>query len=128
MLHNLTKRTIVAQDLKVADTFGKRLRGLMGRSELLQGEGLLITPCNSIHTFFMRFPIDVMFIDERRFVVHLIPSLKPNRLSPLVRTARSVVELPAGTITRSRTELGDQLGEAEVNTPNEEQLICPINY
>ncbi len=116
MLRNLTKGTVVADKLKVADTFGKRLRGLMGRSELPQGEGLMITPCNSIHTFFMRFPIDVLFIDEYLFVVHIIPSLKPYRLSPLVRTARSVVELPAGTIARSRTEPGDRLGETEVNT------------
>lgn len=110
MLQNLTKGSTVARRLSLADTFGKRLRGLMGRAELPQGEGLLITPCNSIHTFFMRFPIDVLFIDEHRCVVHLIPALKPYRLSPLVRAARSVVELPAGTIARTRTETGDRLG------------------
>lgn len=101
----------MAEKLKVADTFGKRLRGLMGRPRLPKGEGLLIIPCNAIHTFFMRFPIDVLFLDANRCVVHLIPALKPYRLRLPVRAARCVVELPAGAIARSRTEVGDRLAE-----------------
>ena len=104
---NLTREKILADSLDVADTFVKSLLGLMGKSSLKEGQGLWIKPCQSIHTFWMRFPIDVMFLDKDGKVVHLIDCMKPFRVSKHVTKARSVLELPACTIGDSRTQLGD---------------------
>lgn len=115
MLRNITRGTTIAERLDIADTFFKRLRGLMGRRELPEGEGLLLTACNAIHTFGMRFPIDVLFLDENHGVVHAIHALGPRRIGGPVRTARYAVELPAGTIARSRTEVGDRVAKVPVD-------------
>jgi uncharacterized protein len=104
---NLTREKILADSLDVADTFVKSLLGLIGKSPLTEGQGLWIKPCQSIHTFWMRFPIDVMFLDKDGKVVHLIDCMKPFRVSKHVTKARSVLELPAHTIGHSRTQLGD---------------------
>lgn len=74
-----------------------------------EGEGLLIEPCNWIHTWGMGFPIDVLYLNRRGEVMETCPSLRPNRLGPRVPSAHSVLELPPGTIARSRTEIGDRL-------------------
>jgi len=81
----------------------------MCRKVLLPGSGLIIVPCNSIHMFFMRFPLDIIFIDKSDTVVFLIENIKPWRFSRIVRKAHSVIELPAGIIHESRTEIGDIL-------------------
>ena len=72
--------------------------GLMGRSNLASGEGLWIEPCNSIHMFFMLFAIDVLFLDRDGKVKRVLLRLRPWRVSPIVFGARTVVELPAGTL------------------------------
>jgi uncharacterized membrane protein (UPF0127 family) len=90
-----------------ADTFRLRLLGLMFRPSLPQGEGLLIRPCRAVHTHFMRFPIDLVFVDGDNRVVHLIPAMAPWKLSPTVREAEAVLELPAGAA--GATAVGDQL-------------------
>lgn len=71
----------------------------MGRSELAPGRALWIEPCNSIHMFFMRFAIDVLFLDRAGRVKRVMLRLKPWRVSPIVFGARTTVELPAGTLT-----------------------------
>ncbi|MDQ6747983.1 MAG: DUF192 domain-containing protein [Candidatus Dormibacteraeota bacterium] len=71
----------------------------MGRSELPSGRGLWIEPCNSIHMFFMRFAIDVLFLDRSGRVKRVMLRLKPWRVSPIVFGARTTVELPAGTLS-----------------------------
>jgi len=83
--------------------------GLLGRRSLPQGEGLLLTPCSSVHTFFMAFPIDLLFLDREGRVVKAIAGLKPFRLAFGGRGARACLELPAGAIASSRTAVGDRL-------------------
>lgn len=86
-----------------------RLRGLIGHPPLGPGEGTLLSPCQGVHTFFMRFPIDVVYVDGQGKVVGLAPALRPNRVGPVVPQARFVLELPAGTIQETGTTLGDRL-------------------
>jgi uncharacterized protein len=90
---------VVVDDLELASSSWSRFVGLMGRPSLERGRGLLIEPCNSIHMFFMRFAIDVLFLDKQRRVKKVMLELKPWRISPIVFGARSVVELPAGTLS-----------------------------
>ncbi|QFT88463.1 hypothetical protein FIU87_07400 [Bacillus sp. THAF10] len=91
--------------LKSADTIFSRLMGLMFKKDLLD-EGLLITPCNSIHMFFMRFPIDVVFLDKNNCIVLCIRHFKPWRVSPIVKNSYSVLELPIGSIDEFCLEVG----------------------
>lgn len=88
--------------------FGRGL-GLMFRSRLEPGRGMWIKPCNGIHMFGMRFPIDAVFLDRRQRVIRLVPDLAPWRVVPLVLRARSVVELPAGTAARAGLKVGRRL-------------------
>ncbi len=106
---NLTRGTILADRAREATRFLHRFVGLMGRKDLPVGEGLLILPCNSIHTFFMRIPIDALFLDRDGQVVKLLPALPPWRMTSLYWNARSVLELPAGTAAASQTVEGDRL-------------------
>jgi uncharacterized membrane protein (UPF0127 family) len=88
----------LATDVTVAASLPARIRGLLGRSSLPAGQGLLIKPCKGIHTFFMKFSIDVVFLDRDNRVVALYRSLEPNRLTRVSGKAHSVLELPAGTL------------------------------
>lgn len=106
---NRSKEVTIGDRIKIADTFWSRLIGLLGRKEIAPGEGILILPCNSVHTLFMRFTIDVLFLDERMAVLRTLPSLKPYRISPIVRGAHSVLELAEGEIERKGIEVGDLL-------------------
>lgn len=82
----------------------------MFRSSFPEGSGLVIDPCSSIHMFFMRFPLDVLYMNEADEVVRIQHSIRPWRMGPLVtRGARYVIELPEGAAKRSRTEVGDRL-------------------
>lgn len=106
---NQTRDRVLAERCEVARTFWARGLGLMGRAELQPGQGLLILPCSSIHTFFMRFPIDVLFLDRHNGVVGVQQAMPPNRPFAGARRARAVVELPAGVIVLTETEIGDQV-------------------
>lgn len=108
-LTNQTRNIILADKLDVADNFLSRATGLLNRKELKAGEGLLIRPCNSVHSLFMRFAIDVLFVDKQNKIVKIIPFFKPFRLSGLYSTAFFVIELPAGTAQSSNTQPGDSL-------------------
>lgn len=108
-VRNATRGTILADRAREAKTFGTRFLGLMGQRSLRAGDGLWIDPCNSIHTFFMRIPIDVLFLDRERRVVKVFPALVPWRTTRIYGKARTVLELPAGTLAASRTSEGDQL-------------------
>jgi len=94
---------------ELARTFWARFRGLMGRPLLKEGEGLVLAGEKSIHTFFMKFPIDVIYADRTWRVVRLDPAMPPNRLGPIVFQAAYVLELPAGVIQATGTAVGDQL-------------------
>ncbi len=106
---NMSKNALLADEALLASTTLRRMVGLLGRKSLREGEGLIIRPCNSIHTWFMRFPIDVIFLDKRGRVIKLLPEVPAFRFSPLVWKSKMVVELPAGTINRSGTEVEDHV-------------------
>jgi uncharacterized protein len=103
-----TSSGVVCPRCSVADTFAARLRGLMGRGRLADGEGLLIRPASSIHTFFMRFPIDVVFVDRHDSIVKIVPNLRPWRLA-WGRKATQTVELPAGSCAAAELAVGERL-------------------
>ena len=88
---------VLATDVEVAETIWSRFRGLMLRPALPAGHGLAIRPCNSIHMFFMRFPIDVLFVDADGTVLYVLNAIRPWRVSRLVRRSKAAIELPAGT-------------------------------
>ncbi|MEW5979824.1 MAG: DUF192 domain-containing protein [Acidobacteriota bacterium] len=106
---NTSRQQTVATDLVVADTFWSSLVGLMGRKSLKAGQGLWIPHCQSVHTFWMRFPIDVIFLDERNVIIHAIQCLKPFRVSRHVSRAIGVIELPEATIQSTQSTVGDQI-------------------
>lgn len=105
---NLRTNETVLDDLRTADTFLSRFRGLMSIESLPNNTGLWITPCNSVHCFFMRIPIDVIFLDKENQVVHISKNMKPWSVSPIIRKAKSVVEVNADTLGNV-LEIGDQL-------------------
>jgi uncharacterized membrane protein (UPF0127 family) len=114
---NLTRNTVLADRAERADSFLRRFQGLMGVTALPLGEGLQIEPCTSIHTFFMRIPIDALFLDRQLRVVDVCHALPPWRTSRVYFGARSVLELPAGTAAASGTQPGDTLAFAPSDDP-----------
>ena len=105
---NLTRNTVLATCLEVANTSSKRNKGLLGRKCLSSGEGLWILPCEAVHTFWMQFSIDLVYLDRKKQIKKLVSGLPPWRLSACLR-ARSILELPSGTIRDTQTQLGDAL-------------------
>ena len=99
---------VVVDQCVVADSPLSRLKGLLGRSELRPGEGLLLRPASAIHTCFMRFPIDAVFLDDGLRVLRISDELHPWRAASR-RGARAVLELPAGESARRGLEVGDTL-------------------
>ncbi len=115
---NLTRRTVLATNLEVADNGKRRRKGLLGRNGLAAGEGLWIVPCESVHTFFMRFPIDLVYLDKEHRVRKVRSAVGAWRLSACL-FAHSVIELPSGTVRETETQRGDQL-ELEPVSPGSE--------
>jgi uncharacterized membrane protein (UPF0127 family) len=105
---NPARSTVLATRLEVADNGPKRNKGLLGRERLDSGEGLWIVPCESVHTFFMRFPIDLVYLDRDKRIRKVRSAVGPWRLSACL-SAHSVLELPAGTIRDTQTQPGDTL-------------------
>jgi uncharacterized membrane protein (UPF0127 family) len=106
---DLTQNSVVAESVEIADTPRTRMKGLLGRTSLAQDQALLITHCNSIHMFFMRFPIDAVFLDRADRVVGIVKTIQPFALSPIFWTADKVLELPSGAIESRHIVMGDQL-------------------
>ncbi|MEH7346313.1 DUF192 domain-containing protein [Bacillus sp. JJ1532] len=104
-----SKMITLQMNIKLANNFWKRLKGLLFYKKPITEEGLLITPCNSVHMFFMRFPIDVVFLDRKNQVVKVVSELKPWRMIPPVHSAHSTLELPVGTIANSNICVGDSI-------------------
>jgi hypothetical protein len=113
---NQTRGCCLITGGRLAHSFWGRLRGLMGQSRLLAGDGLVLVGDKSIHTFFMRFPIDAVYVDRAWRVVRLEPDMPAWRFGPVVRRAAYVVELPAGVIRNSATAVGDQLTYTTAST------------
>ena len=106
---NITRGTVLASRMAAADTARTRKKGLLDRESLSPGEGLWIVPCQAIHMFFMRFPIDLVYIDSKKRVRKVRSNVAPWRISVCL-SAHSVLELPAGVVRSTRTERGDMLG------------------
>ena len=108
---NRTRTTYLATELLIARTHWSRFRGLMATdaSRFRRGQGLWIVPCHGVHTLAMRFPIDAVYLDQERVVIHIEQELKPWRMAAIRVLATSVLELPTGTVSDTRTEVGDQV-------------------
>jgi uncharacterized membrane protein (UPF0127 family) len=103
-----TDELVVCDDCLVADSASTRLRGLLGRAQLASGEGLLLRPCGSVHTWFMGYAIDALFLDRDLRVLQVANDLRPWRMA-VARKAKAVLELPAGEAARNSIKTGDQL-------------------
>jgi len=109
MLYNETKKIMVVGDIKIAKSFKERFWGLMFKKRLGSSEGLLLLGCSGIHTCFMRFPIDVVFMDIDHRVICIKEKIKPWRQSGFVRRAYMTLELPEGTVNKKNVTVGDIL-------------------
>jgi uncharacterized protein len=109
IIRNITRNTVLTNQCDHARSFFARLKGLQLKKDLPAGSGMLITPCNSIHMFFMRFPIDAIFLDKDQNVLYIEEDIKPWRISKVIKNSRSVLELPAGTAKATGTILCDRL-------------------
>lgn len=108
-LINQTRGTVLAESIVFANTSFKRLKGLLGHRGLLDGQAMIIKPCNCVHTLFMRFSIDVLFVDKNNKVVKALGQLTPFRFSKLYWKSQVVVELPCGKLKSTQTQDGDSL-------------------
>lgn len=106
---NLTRGTIVGDRIRVARSLRERTVGLLGTPRLEPGEGLWIERSPSIHMFFMRYPIDAVFVTDAGRVTKVVANLRPGRVVWWARGARDCLELPAGAAARSGTVVGDEL-------------------
>lgn len=106
---NQTRKTSLMTHGRLADTFWLRLRGLLGAEPLQKGEGLILVGEKSIHTFFMGFPLDVIYVDKNYKVIRVDQNMVPYRVGPFVRQAAYILEAPVGTVTATATQAGDQL-------------------
>jgi len=111
---NQTRATVLCERLEEAGGMAGKSRGLLGRDGLAPGTGMLfeagrLEPFMCMHMFFMRFAIDIVFLNRAGRVIRINPNLRPWRLSPVVWGARRALELPAGCAALSRTEVGDQI-------------------
>ena len=107
-MRNQTRNCFLGQAVDVADTSSKRRTGLLKHERLESGTGLWIVPCESVHTFFMKFPIDLVYLDKRRKVRKVRNAVPAWRMSACF-AAHSVLELPAGTAAATGTKVGDEL-------------------
>ena len=113
---NLTRQTALAHSVEVADHAAARRKGLLGRRSLPAGEGIWIVPCESVHTFCMKFPIDLVYLDRNKQVKKVRSSVAPWRLSACL-SAPSVLEFPSGTIHNTQTSPGDKLEFLPADSP-----------
>jgi uncharacterized membrane protein (UPF0127 family) len=109
MVRNTDRDTVLGQAIEVADTAVRRVKGLLGRQCLEDGQGLLFRQCSSVHTLFMRFPIDILFIDKKGKVLRSRPNVRPFKFVAAPLRAQYALELPAGSIATSKTRVGDRL-------------------
>src|SRR5438874_9604737 len=113
-VRNRDRGTVLAEAADVANTSAKRRTGLLKHTKLDPGEGLWIAPCESVHSFGMKFAIDVVYLDRKKRVRKIRKEMVPWRVSACL-TAHSVLELPVGVIEASQTQPGDQLDFEELS-------------
>jgi uncharacterized membrane protein (UPF0127 family) len=126
LIVNLSRATIVCERAVIADHAPARMRGLLGRSELPGGEGLLLRPAPTIHTAFMRFAIDAVFLDSELTIVKLCPNLKPWRVAG-ASGGRAVLELADGEIARRGLAVGHRLATREYRVRVEYAVPQPLS-
>ncbi len=98
-VYNSTQNNIISEQAKMADNFFLRSIGLILEKHFSEGKGLIIKPCCSIHTFFMKFNIDILFINKNNEIIALYENVKPWRILPIHATSSYVIELPSKTIS-----------------------------
>jgi len=115
-VYNKTRETFLATEASIADSYLRRLVGLLGKTKRWAqlGRGLWIVPSQGVHTIGMTFPIDLIFLSKDKQVVHVEEHVRPFRISKVSWKASSVLELPVHTIYRSGTQVGDRLEIAPV--------------
>ncbi len=106
---NVNRSCILADKIFLADNFFARLRGLLGFRSLDENQAMILRPSNSVHTFFMRFSIDVLFVDKNNSVVRVVRHIRPFRATAVCLKSKFVIELPVGVIDTTKTSVGDYL-------------------
>lgn len=106
VIKNISQNMTIAERARIAANFWRRLKGLLGTRELPEGEALVIKPCNSVHTFGMQYPIDVVFVGGDGCILKTVIAMKPTKIAACLSSSY-VVELPAGTLDKTRTCVGD---------------------
>ena len=106
---NESRHSVLGGHIVLADTLFSRLRGFLFRGRPGVGEGLFLAPCKGVHMYFMRFPLDVLFIDQTGLVIAAHPGLEPGKRTPVYRNAMYALELPNGAIADTGTSVGDRL-------------------
>ena len=106
---DLNQEIIIANEVRKATTFWQRLLGLLAKKDLSTEQGLIIEPCKIVHTFFMNFDLDIIFLNQSGRVVELVERMPPNQISPFVSKAHSVIELRAGVIEDKGINLGNEI-------------------
>jgi uncharacterized membrane protein (UPF0127 family) len=113
IVRNQRSGALLAERAEVASGMVRRGLGLMGRGGWQRSDALLLPHCNSVHSFFMRMPIDLAYLDKEGKVVRTRGTLKPWRIGPIDFKADAVLELPSGTLARTETSVGDTLEVVE---------------
>jgi uncharacterized membrane protein (UPF0127 family) len=125
-LTNVTRGRVLGTWIAVADRWWQRLRGLLGRSSLSAGTGLLLRPCRAVHMFGMGYAVDVAFVDRRGAVVAVYHRLAPGQRSRWHKGAACALELPAGTLAKTGTREGDRLAwelcDRSLTVPNQVEV------
>lgn len=106
---NKSNQKVIGDNIGNANNMYRRFVGLMGKESLNENEGLLLTPCNSIHMMFMKISLDVIFLDKKNKVLFLLEDFKPWKVSKVIFKAQSVLELPVGTIAKNQIKIDDIL-------------------
>ncbi|MDD4689641.1 MAG: DUF192 domain-containing protein [Eubacteriales bacterium] len=109
MIVAYNETNVIARDVIMADTFFGRLTGLMPKKTLVDGEGMILKPCKQVHTYFMGYSIDVIFLTEENRIIYLQSNMEPGRVSSYIKKANSVLEVPEGTINKWTLKVGDVL-------------------
>jgi uncharacterized membrane protein (UPF0127 family) len=99
----------IAQTILLADNYFTRLKGLMFCNNLKNADGLMLNPCNQIHTFFMKFDIDAVFLDKLGIVLHIEENMQPSKVSKYVKKGKQVLELVSGQACEKNIQVGDHL-------------------
>ncbi|MGE0057119.1 MAG: DUF192 domain-containing protein [Dehalococcoidia bacterium] len=119
LVRNTERNSVLGEAIEVASSSVQKVKGLLGRDCLADGQGLLFKHCASLHTFFMQFPIDIIFADKKGKVLKVASDVRPFKLVAAPLRSFYAIELPTGAIERSGTRVGDHLELDEQHELNE---------